>query len=408
MSAQTIYTQLIEAGMSVVGACAMLGNMKAESNLCSNIVQHGLTSINNEEYTEWANQEKNLNAFAHDEIGYGLCQWTYWARKYKLAQYAKIMETNIGTEWLQVKFCIGELKGKASLWKYLCETDNLYEATSRICKEYENPDIKNIDTRYTYALDFYNQATNGEFSEQAEEVEEMSIVEKAISQMESWARDDTHGYDQSNRWGPNYDCSSAVIQAWENAGIPVKSNGATYTGNMYSVFTKCGFVDITSSVNLASGAGLARGDILLNHVHHTAMYCGNGQIVQASINEYGTTTGGQSGDQTGREFYIRSYYNYPWDCVLRYQGADTSTNTSPIIEAQWPPRLLTYRKNRKLTKGLDVYACQALLNCRGYNLELDGEYGQASANAVLDFQKANGLEADGDCGNDTWNMLLKK
>ena len=86
MSAQTIYTQLIEAGMSIVGACAMLGNMEAESNLRSNIVQHGLTSMSNEEYTEWANQEKNLNAFAHDEVGYGLCQWTHWTRKYKLAK----------------------------------------------------------------------------------------------------------------------------------------------------------------------------------------------------------------------------------------------------------------------------------------------------------------------------------
>ena len=177
---------------------------------------------------------------------------------------------------------------------------------------------------------------------------------------------------------------------------------------MYSVFTRCGFVDITNSVNLASGAGLARGDVLLNHANHTAMYCGNGQVVQASINEYGATTGGQSGDQTGREFYIRSYYNYPWDCVLRYQTTNISTDTSPVVKTQWPPRLLTYRKGRKLTKGLDVYACQALLNCRGYDLELDGEYGQACVNAVLDFQKANGLETDGDCGNDTWSMLLKK
>ena len=28
----------------------------------------------------------------------------------------------------------------------------------------------------------------------------------------------------------------------KKAGVPVKTNGATYTGNMYSVFKKCGFV----------------------------------------------------------------------------------------------------------------------------------------------------------------------
>ena len=54
----------------------------------------------------------------------------------------------------------------------------------------------------------------------------MSVIEKAISQMESWADDPAHGYDQRYRWGEygDYDCSAAVIQAWENAGVPVKSN----------------------------------------------------------------------------------------------------------------------------------------------------------------------------------------
>ena len=68
--------------------------------------------------------------------------------------------------------------------------------------------------------------------------------------------------------------------------------------------------------------GLQRGDVLLNIRHHTAIYCGNGMEVEASINENGGVTGGQPGDQTGREFLVRPYRNYPWDCVLRYTGAD--------------------------------------------------------------------------------------
>ena len=83
----------------------------------------------------------------------------------------------------------------------------------------------------------------------------MSIIEKAIAQMETWAQDNSHGYDQANRWGPDYDCSSAVIQAWQNAGVPVKSKGATYTGNMYSVFKSCGFEDVTASVDISAGTG---------------------------------------------------------------------------------------------------------------------------------------------------------
>ena len=160
------------------------------------------------------------------------------------------------------------------------------------------------------------------------EVETLTKTEKAIRQMETWEKDNSHGYDQDYRWGEkgDFDCSSAVIQAWQNAGVPVKSGGATYTGDMKNVFLKNGFKDITASVNRGTGTGLKRGDVLLNEAHHVAMYCGAGKEVEASINEKGTAHGGQPGDQTGKEFLIRSYRNYPWNCILRYAGDQTVTS----------------------------------------------------------------------------------
>ena len=154
-------------------------------------------------------------------------------------------------------------------------------------------------------------------------------VEGAAKQMEIWANDPNVGYDQKYRWGEkgDYDCSGAVITAYEKAGIPVKSKGgASYTGNMLNAFKKTGFTDITSQVNLQTGDGLVRGDVLLNPGRHTAMYIGNGQEAEASINEHGTTTGGQPGDQTEKEFLIRSYRNYPWNNVLRYSGSGSGKN----------------------------------------------------------------------------------
>lgn len=148
----------------------------------------------------------------------------------------------------------------------------------------------------------------------------MSKILKALQWMIDVANDSGHGYDQIYRWGEkgDYDCSSAIITACEYAGIPMKSQGATYTGNMRPVALKVGFKDITKSITLSTGKGLQAGDILLNTSHHVAMYCGNGKLVHASINELGKARGGKPGDQTGREFYIRSYYNYPWNCILRY------------------------------------------------------------------------------------------
>lgn len=149
----------------------------------------------------------------------------------------------------------------------------------------------------------------------------MSVVSKAVDWAVKIAEDNSHGYDQSSRWGPNYDCSSLVISAYKNAGVPLTS---TYTGNMRGDFLAHGFKDVTSQINLSTGAGLLAGDVLLNIVNHTAMAIGNGKIVQASINEMGTTTGGRTGDQTGREIYVGWYYNFPWNCVLRYAERNSS------------------------------------------------------------------------------------
>ena len=151
--------------------------------------------------------------------------------------------------------------------------------------------------------------------------------------MEDTANNPAHGYDQAYRWGErgDYDCSSAVITAWEQAGVPVKSRGAVYTGNMYEVFLSCGFKDVTAEVIRSTGAGLVRGDVLLNIVHHTAMYCGNGLEVEASVNEKGKATGGAPGDQ-GKEFLIRYYRNYPWDKILRYAGDDEAAVDPPKDE----------------------------------------------------------------------------
>ena len=152
----------------------------------------------------------------------------------------------------------------------------------------------------------------------------MSKVEKYTQQAINIANDNRHGYSQYRRWGnPDYDCSSLVITVVQNAGIPVKSNGATYTGNMYKPFIKCGFKDVTKSVNLITGYGLKRGDILLNPNRHTEIFIGGGKNVGARISEIGRIYG-KGGDQTGQEIRTHKYFNYPWGYVLRYPETNSS------------------------------------------------------------------------------------
>ena len=139
----------------------------------------------------------------------------------------------------------------------------------------------------------------------------------AAAWMESMAADNTHGYDQQYRWGErgDYDCSSLVISAYKKAGVPLT---CTYTGNMRSDMLTHGFTDVTKTITLSNGNGLKRGDVLLHATHHTAMFVGNGKLVHAAGNERGGATGGQPGDQTGKEICVANYFNFPWQYVLRF------------------------------------------------------------------------------------------
>ena len=156
MSELSILQTLVGAGMTVEAACAMGGNMMAESLMKSNIAQRGMTQLTDDVYTSFVDHGEGGIDFVHDGVGYGLCQWTYPTRKQALLSWARQHGQSVGHEGMQVEFCLHELATDyQSLWAYLCETHDGYVATERICKEYERPAVNNIQTRYEYAADLY-------------------------------------------------------------------------------------------------------------------------------------------------------------------------------------------------------------------------------------------------------------
>ena len=193
----------------------------------------------------------------------------------------------------------------------------------------------------------------------------IEVIQKAVKWAYDIANDSKHGYDQILRWGNDYDCSSFVISAYENAGVPLRNNGATYTGNMREVMLKCGFEDVTRIVNFARGTGLLYGDVLLNVKHHTAIYAGNGLEIEASINENRRTTGGLTGDQNGKEILIRSYRDYPWNDCLRFAGVGvkkhiTKKVVSDVIAGRYGNGAI---RERNLTaEGFDYMEVQKRVN----------------------------------------------
>ena len=119
------------------------------------------------------------------------------------------------------------------------------------------------------------------------------------------ANDDSHGYSQCARTGPDYDCSSLVYYALLNSGYTAEQLGGTYpfaTGTMDRILTGIGF-----ERHDYNPSELEPGDILFIHNYrrqHTGIYVGDGQVVQASGSREGNGICGRTGDQTGTEIWV--------------------------------------------------------------------------------------------------------
>lgn len=233
----------------------------------------------------------------------------------------------------------------------------------------------------------------------------MSVIEKAVQWALGIAADNSHGYSQAVRWGPSYDCSSLVISAFRQAGVPLA--GATYTGNMRPAMLAAGFVDVTGEINLATGAELQRGDVLLNIVNHTALCIGGGQIVHARSSE-GTN---DTADNSGNEIRVQPYFLYGdgWDCVLRYAGPADRPDAIPSVSEPETEALVYLPELTEGNLSESVRAAQDLLilrKCPVGAAGADGEFGPATAQAVRNFQLAHDLEADAVIGEKTWSALI--
>ncbi len=250
----------------------------------------------------------------------------------------------------------------------------------------------------------------------------MTIPERAAQIAVQIANDDRHGYSQANRYGTlgggDFDCSSLVIYcydtAFKEAGVsPTPSQcGASYTGNMLAGFTRCGFQSFRDD----HGAGLRVGDVLLNEQKHTAIVCSVNPV--KVVNAGGDRGYPQSGDQTGTEIRVQTYWSFPWDYVLRMDSnTGTVTTESNTVGQQMAQHIVSNRKRPTIQfgdTGDAVMFAQAILVDLGYlnkggkdYKNVDGDFGLLTKSAVLGFQSHEKLTIDGIVGKNTWAALLQ-
>lgn len=228
-------------------------------------------------------------------------------------------------------------------------------------------------------------------------------IQKFIDRMFYWCVTVSLGYDQSNRLdfrdGGETDCSALVLHAAREAGFD--TGQATYTGNMRSNLTKRGWKVVANNGNPQ------KGDILLNDVNHVAVYIGGGKLAQASIDERGKISGGQGGDQTGRETNVSNYYNYPWNCYLRYTGGSVVEDGKLSVDGSWGPAT-TRRLQEILGCSVKDGIISGQIKNRANRNIPSAEFGSGGSNVIRTLQNKLGVNPDGNFGPATCTALQQR
>ena len=110
-----------------------------------------------------------------------------------------------------------------------------------------------------------------------------------------------------------------------------------------------------------------------------------------------------------RAGYANEYFMRFWGMSIPQSATPTAPFAQGSLEesdaaksSEWPPRELEYGMF-----GGDVIALQGLLFARGYHIKIDGDFGNATKNAVAGFQAEAFGYGDGRADNRTWDALLE-
>lgn len=140
--------------------------------------------------------------------------------------------------------------------------------------------------------------------------------------------------------------------------------------------------------------------------------CTHTGLVYAVDNNYVYTIEGNTSSTSGvvanggsvqKKSYLRNYKKIVGYGEPLYDAAPitTAAPATTTIKLEVP-------ELKKGKKSSTVKTVQAILKCYGYyNSSLDGDFGTLTHNAVVKFQKARGLVADGVIGSETWPALFK-
>ena len=176
---EKIWNFLCEKIGNEYGVASMMGNLSAESNLNPKNMENSYErklGFTDETYVQAIdNGTYTKEQFIYDQVGFSICQWTYWSRKKAFYEYVKSKGVSIGDLEASLEFLYHELSTSyKSVLSTLKNATSILEASNAVLFKFENPADQSVrvqNYRASLGQKFYDKYAGTKVEVQQESVQ---------------------------------------------------------------------------------------------------------------------------------------------------------------------------------------------------------------------------------------------
>ena len=422
-----MYRRFRKAGMTVEGACAVLGQIQHEGVFQSTNAEDSKKIVDAIYTRQVDNGIISKHQFMYDGVGYGYAQWTFPDRKGLMYDFHRARGKSIGDSDTQIDFLIWEMQHDFSIqWRLVTSSHDLAECSWQLLDKWENPQDKDKQKprRLKSAEEFYERFHNLD-------IERTSSMTKqeAIDLVLNLARSEVGYCEKASNSQLDDKTANAGVGNWTKYARDLDKlrnfyntakNGYMWCDVFYDwLFVKCFGAELGRQMlcQPLNSAGAGCMFSVQYYKQHGRWITGNPEpgdqiffsyapgeyshtgLVESVSGRVVTTIEGNTSESVGRRSYavgsstIAGYGRPRWELA-----ADTSPSDISFGPSESSERILKLG-----CRGDDVKKLQEDLIRMGYDVgpdKADGDYGDNTKKAIMKFQEQHHVEpVDGEVGN---------
>lgn len=428
-----MYRTFRKAGMTVEGACAVLGQIQHEGVFISNNAEDSKKVVDAIYTRQVDNGIISKHQFMYDGIGYGYAQWTFPDRKGLMYDFHKARGKSIGDSETQIAFLLWEMQHDFPIqWRLVTNSHDLAEISWQLLDKWENPDGKEAQKprRLKSSEEFYERFRNLNLEEDSS-----MTKQEAIDLVLNLARSEVGYREKASNSQLDDKTANAGTGNWTKYARDLDKlrnfyntakNGYMWCDVFYDwLFVKCFGAELGRQMlcQPLNSAGAGCKFSAQYYKQYSRWYTGTPEpgdqiffsyapdeyshtgLVESVSGGVVTTIEGNTSESVGRRSYavgsstIAGYGRPRWELA-----ADTSLSDISFGPSESSERILKLG-----CKGEDVKKLQEDLIRMGYDVgpdKADGDYGDNTKKAVMKFQEQHHVEpVDGEVGDLTRAVL---